>query len=67
MLGEKTPQSVESDDEARAFLQTRIALFWKVMCLLMLFASGLALLGAFKRLGADLFIDLALAVQAGLL
>ena len=65
MLGEKTPQSVEASDEARAFLQTRIAQFWKVMCLLMLFATGLAVVGAFKQPGADLFIDVALAVQAG--
>jgi hypothetical protein len=32
----------------------------------MLFASGLGLIGAFKRPGADLFIDVALAAGSGL-
>jgi hypothetical protein len=46
MLIEKTPRSLENDEEARAFLQQRVALFWKVMCLLMLFATALAAFGA---------------------
>src|SRR5689334_11521539 len=65
MLGESTPQSLENSEEARAFLQTRVALFWKVMCLIMVLASVLGAVGAFKHPGADLVLDLALAVQAG--
>jgi hypothetical protein len=65
MLGERTPRSVEQSEEARAFLQTRVALFWKVMCLIMAVASGLAVVGAFKRPGVDLVIDVALAAEAG--
>src|SRR5262245_34039097 len=65
MLVERTPHSLESSEEARAFLQARVALFWKVLCVIMLIASGLALFGAFKQIGVDLFIDLALAAEAG--
>jgi eukaryotic-like serine/threonine-protein kinase len=67
VLAEKTPRSVETSDEARAFLQARVALFWKTLCLIMLFASGLAVVGAFKRPGADLFVDVALAALSGAL
>ncbi|HKP63243.1 MAG TPA: serine/threonine-protein kinase [Polyangiales bacterium] len=66
MLSERTPQSIEHSEESRAFLQARVALFWKVMCSIMLFASALAVVGAFKHPGMDLFIDLALTAQAGL-
>ncbi len=52
-------------EEARAFLQTRVALFWKVMCFIMLFASVVELVGAFKEPGASLFIDWLLSAQAG--
>jgi serine/threonine-protein kinase len=65
MLGERTSQSVENGEEARALLQTRVALFWKVMFFFMLVASVLGAVGAFKDPGADLVLDLALAAQAG--
>jgi eukaryotic-like serine/threonine-protein kinase len=67
MLGDRTPLSLAYSEEARAFLQGRIALFWKVMCLIMAFASVLGAVGAFKHPGADLAIDLLLAAQAGAL
>jgi serine/threonine-protein kinase len=67
MLIERTPRSVEQSEEARAFLQARLALFWKVLCSIMAIASGLAIIGAFKRPGADLVIDVALAAFAGAL
>jgi serine/threonine protein kinase len=66
MLGEATPRSIENSEEARAFLQQRVSLFWKVMCLLMVFASVLAIAGAVKRPGGpDLILDVGLAAQAG--
>ncbi|MDQ2642857.1 MAG: serine/threonine protein kinase [Myxococcota bacterium] len=67
MLPERTPHSNADSDEARAFLQARVALFWKVLCFFMLGASLLGSLSAFKTIGADLIVDVVLAVEAGLL
>ncbi|HEY3499244.1 MAG TPA: hypothetical protein VGK73_31355 [Polyangiaceae bacterium] len=67
MPDDRTPRNSEDTEDARAFLQARVALFWKVMFFFMLVASALALVGAFKKLGADLIVDLVLAVEAGAL
>jgi hypothetical protein len=66
MLAERTSRNSESTEEARAFRQVRVALFWKVMFCFMLVASALAAIGAFKSPGADLLVDVALAALAGL-
>lgn len=66
MLAEKTPRSVQDSEETRAFLQQRVALFWKVMCFLMLFATVLGAVGALKKPGGgDLLVDFGLALEAG--
>ena len=66
MLAEASPSITDGDEEARAFLQQRIALFWMVISGIMAFASVLGLLGALKRPGGpDLLLDVALAVEAG--
>ena len=65
MLGERTSPSLDHSEEARAFLQARLALLWKVLFYLMAFASGLGAVGAMKRPGLDLALDVALAAQAG--
>jgi serine/threonine-protein kinase len=67
MLPEKTPRSLENGEAARAFLQARLALFWKVICLIMVFASALGAVGALIHPGPDLVLDLALAAAAGVL
>lgn len=68
MLGARTSPSLEDSEEARAFLQQRLALFWKVLFFIMLFASLLGAVGALnKDVGPDLIVDLALAALAGLL
>ena len=54
MLPERTPQSSDDRDEKRAFLQARVALFWKVLFFFMLGASLLGSISAFKSIGADL-------------
>src|SRR5262245_38596522 len=64
-FAEATPRSIEESEEARAFLQARVALFWKVMFLLMAFASVLGALGPLKKPGADFFVDVALSLFAG--
>ncbi|MDB4938317.1 MAG: serine/threonine kinase [Labilithrix sp.] len=61
------PAVSENGEEARAFLQTRVALFWKVMFFIILLSSGLGALGAIAKPGVDLVLTLALTAQAGLL
>jgi hypothetical protein len=65
VLPERTPQSSDDRDEKRAFLQARVALFWKVLFFFMLGASVLGSLSAFKSVGADLIVDIVLAFEAG--
>ena len=57
MLAESTSRSSENSEEARALLQARVALFWKVMFYWMGVASVLGIAGAFKNPGADLVVD----------
>ncbi len=57
----------EDGDEARAFLQTRVALFWKLVFLLTLFGSCLGFAGAIVKPGVDVWITLGESVFAGML
>jgi eukaryotic-like serine/threonine-protein kinase len=65
MPSERPSGSGDNSEEARAFLQTRLALFWKYLFAFMLLGTALALVGAFKNIGPDLIIDVVLAVEAG--
>jgi serine/threonine-protein kinase len=68
MVSRRSSQGSENSEEARAFLQGRVALFWKVLCFIMLLASALGAVGPItNRAGVDFVIDVALAVQAGVL
>jgi serine/threonine-protein kinase len=67
MSSERTSRSSETSEEARAFLQARLALFWKYLFVFMLVGTALALVGAFKNIGPDLVIDVVLAAEAGVL
>jgi hypothetical protein len=55
----------ESSEEGRAFLQQRVALFWKVMFFLCLFGTALSATGAVAKPGVDFLLTSALAVEAG--
>jgi eukaryotic-like serine/threonine-protein kinase len=55
----------ESSEEGRAFLQRRVALFWKVMFFLCLFGVLMGATGALARPGVDFMITVALAGEAG--
>jgi len=55
----------ESNEEGRAFLQTRVALFWKVIFFITLVSSVLGAAGAIAKPGVDLVLTLASTVQAG--
>jgi serine/threonine-protein kinase len=67
MLGEGTSSGVANSKEAAAFLQGRVALFWKVLFVIMLFASILGAVGPLSKPGPDFFIDVGLAALAGTL
>jgi eukaryotic-like serine/threonine-protein kinase len=60
-----SPGSEDSEEE-RAFVQARVALFWKVIFFIILLSSGLGAIGAVARPGLDLLVTLASTAQAGL-
>jgi eukaryotic-like serine/threonine-protein kinase len=65
MPSQRPSSGGESGEEERAFLQARVALFWKVMFFIILLGSGLGAVGAVKEPGGDLVLTLATTVQAG--
>jgi serine/threonine protein kinase len=52
--------------DERAFLQARVALFWKVIFSLVLISGGLGAFGAIARPGMDWLLTLASSAQAGI-
>jgi serine/threonine-protein kinase len=56
----------ENNEEGRAFLQARVALFWKVIFFIILLSSGLGAIGAVTKPGADLLFTLASTANAGI-
>lgn len=65
MPNQRPSPASENSEEGRAFLQTRVALFWKVMFFVSLLSSGMGAVGAIARPGVDFVVVLALTVQAG--
>jgi serine/threonine-protein kinase len=58
--------STENLEEERAFIQARVALFWKVTFFIVLLGSGLGAVGAVvEKPGWDVLITLASTTQAG--
>ena len=55
----------ESSEEGRALLQTRVALFWKVMFFIGLLSCGLGAAGAVVKPGAEMVVGVAQVVQEG--
>jgi eukaryotic-like serine/threonine-protein kinase len=61
-----TGSGTDNSEAERAFLQARVALFWKVMFFIVLFSSGLGALGAVvDEPGPDVLLTLASATQGG--
>jgi eukaryotic-like serine/threonine-protein kinase len=56
----------EHDEESRAFLQARVALFWKVIFFIILLSSGLGVMGAVAKPGWHLALTLASTANAGI-
>ena len=59
--------SSDSDEEARALLQARVALFWKVMFFIIFLSSGLGAVGRDRLAGRAPRAHAGLDVQAGVL
>ena len=57
----------ENSEEGRAFLQCRVALFWKVKFFITLFGSGLGAIGTIVQPGPDLLVTLADTALTGFL
>jgi serine/threonine-protein kinase len=66
-LRHRSLPSTDDSEETRAFLQTRVALFWKVVFFLLLFGSCLGLIGAIVDPGPDVIIALGQTAMAGAL
>jgi len=66
MLSRRASSSTENSEEERAFLQTRLVLFWKVTFFIVLFGCVLGAAGAVVKPGVDLLLTLASTAQAGL-
>jgi hypothetical protein len=65
LFRQKPFAAIENSEEGRAFLQVRVALFWKVMFIITLISSGLGAVGAIAKPGVDLLLTLTSAAQAG--
>jgi hypothetical protein len=63
----QTPSpSTEDSEEGRAFLQKRVATFWKVIFFIILSSSVLGAFGAVAKPGLELLLTLASTANAGL-
>ena len=56
----------DHSEEGRAFLQARVALFWKVLFFIILLGSLLGVAGAVASPGVDLLLTIATTVNAGI-
>ena len=56
----------DHSEEGRAFLQARVALFWKVIFFIILLSTGLGVAGAVATPGIDLLITMASTASAGI-
>jgi serine/threonine-protein kinase len=56
----------ENSEQGRAFLQARVALFWKVLFFITLLSSGLGAIGTIAKPGVDFLLVLVATAQAGI-
>jgi hypothetical protein len=66
MSKRSTPVS-ENDEEARALVQARVALFWKVIFFIILLSSALGVIGAVAKPGVHLALTCASTANAGVM
>jgi serine/threonine-protein kinase len=65
MPSQLAPPLSDDSEEARSFLQARVALFWKVLFFITLLSSGLGAIGAIARPGLDFWLTLVASAQSG--
>ena len=63
MASERLSAQSEYSEEERAFLQTRVALFWKSLFIIARIASGLGAIGTIVQPGLDSLLNFASAVH----
>jgi len=66
MSNQRTSPLTDYSEEGRAFLQARVALFWKVLFFIILLGSGLGAIGAVARPGVDLVLTMVSTATAGI-
>ncbi|HEY4183021.1 MAG TPA: serine/threonine-protein kinase [Kofleriaceae bacterium] len=64
-MATRPSSGTDSSEEGRAFLQNRLALFFKTLFFFMLLATVMGLKGVMKDPGPDLILDAATVVEAG--
>jgi eukaryotic-like serine/threonine-protein kinase len=67
MPSQRSAPVSQDGEEERAFLQSRVALFWKVIFFIVLLGCALGAIGAVARPGADLVLTSATTASAGIL
>ncbi len=63
----RASSGTDDSEDARAFLQNRLGVFWKVAFFFMLLATLLGIKGPLKEPGPDLILDAAATAEAGIL
>jgi eukaryotic-like serine/threonine-protein kinase len=66
MPSQRPSSGSETGEEERAFLQARVALFWKVSFFIILIGGVLGAIGVVVKPGVDTVLSLVTAVQSGL-
>ena len=64
-MGNSPSPVSENDEESRALLQARVALFWKVIFFVILLSSALGVVGAIAKPGVHLALTFASTANAG--
>jgi serine/threonine-protein kinase len=65
MTSQRPSPASDHSEEGRAFLQSRVALFWKVVFFIILLGVGLGAIGAVAKPGVDLLFTTVSCTQAG--
>jgi hypothetical protein len=63
---QRSPTGSENSEEERAFLQTRVALFWKVIFFITLLSGVLGAIGTVAKPGVDFLLVLLSSAKSGL-
>jgi eukaryotic-like serine/threonine-protein kinase len=64
-MGNNPSPASENDEESRALLQARVALFWKVIFFVILLSSAFGVVGAIAKPGVHLALTFASTANAG--